>query len=66
MAPSPEFVAALPNGKIPDRDDFYGIGNDERIRAWRRVVAERERLADALRELVSRRRGPVVLTTRGV
>ncbi len=48
--PSPEFVAGLPNGKIPDRKDFETMGNDDRIRCWRRVVAECERLAETFEE----------------
>lgn len=43
--PSADFVAGLPNGKIPDRKDFETMGNDERIRCWERVVAECQRLA---------------------
>lgn len=50
LAPSPAFVARLPGGKIPDRDDFYRLATDERIRVWRHVLAESERLADELRE----------------
>ncbi|HEU0051717.1 MAG TPA: hypothetical protein VFQ39_01025 [Longimicrobium sp.] len=53
LSPSADFVARLPGGKIPDRDDFYRLSTDERIRAWRRVVAESERLADELRELIA-------------
>lgn len=53
IAPSAEFVAGLPNGKIPDRNDYYLMRDDERIRAWRTVVAESERLADELRELMA-------------
>ena len=43
----------MPNGKIPDRNDYYLMRDDERIRAWRTVVAESERLADELRELMA-------------
>jgi len=48
VAPSPAFLARLPNGKLPDRNDFarYGDDQDGRERDWRRAVAECERLAD--------------------
>lgn len=48
IAPSPEFVAGLPFGKIPDRTDFYRFKgrDDERIAYWRRVVAASSRLSD--------------------
>ena len=48
-----EFVARLPGGKIPDRNDFYRMPNDERLRVWRTVVDESRRLADELRELIA-------------
>ena len=48
IAPSPEFVACLPGGKLPDRNDFYRYGVDHaaRIAAWKRAVAECARFAD--------------------
>ncbi|HET7229493.1 MAG TPA: patatin-like phospholipase family protein [Longimicrobium sp.] len=53
LAPTPEFVARLPGGKIPDREDFRRMRDDERIAAWRRVTAMSEALADELRELLA-------------
>lgn len=53
LAPSAAFVAGLPGGKIPDRNDFYRLPEAERIRVWRAVAAASERLADELRELVA-------------
>ena len=50
VAPSPAFVAGLPGGRIPDRNDFYRMPEAERIRAWRGVVAAGERMVDELRE----------------
>src|SRR5471030_835565 len=49
VAPSSEFIATLPNGKLPDRRDFKFYGQDHagRMRDWRRAIAESERLADA-------------------
>lgn len=48
ITPSREFIAALPHGRIPDRNDFLTMRNDERIASWRRVLGETERLADEL------------------
>jgi hypothetical protein len=53
VAPSPELVARLPGGKIPDRDDFARRSDAERVRAWRQVVAESERMGDELHALIS-------------
>ena len=50
LSPSPEHVARLPFGKIPDLDDFYDRSDAERMRAWRQVWSEGERLGDELRE----------------
>ena len=40
-APSPAFLARLPNGKLPDRRDFYRYGPDHaaRIATWERAIA---------------------------
>jgi hypothetical protein len=54
LAPSPEFVRTLPYGKIPDRDDFKRLPDAERIRYWRQVVRQSQRLADELHELLER------------
>ena len=56
VAPSFEFVARLPGGKIPDRKDFFSMTDAERVGYWRRVVAESERLADAFRDVVEHER----------
>ena len=53
IAPSPEFIARLPGGKIPDRDDFYRLPEAERIRAWRQVLSESRRLGDELWDLLA-------------
>jgi len=49
IGPSKEFIARLPNGKLPDRTDFkrYGTDHAARIKVWRRAIAESERLAEA-------------------
>lgn len=50
VTPSPEFVSSLPNGKLPDRQDFYHYGPDHRSRArdWERAIKECERFAEAV------------------
>jgi len=55
LAPNPAWVATLPGGKLPDRGDFKAFGDDSagRMRAWRRAVAESQRLADEFAELVA-------------
>ena len=49
IAPSKAFLARLPNGKLPDRADFYRYGQDHarRIRDWNRAIDECGRFADA-------------------
>jgi hypothetical protein len=49
-SPSRSFLATLPNGKLPDRKDFYRYGQDHagRIRDWERAIRECERFAEAL------------------
>ncbi|HZZ93340.1 MAG TPA: patatin-like phospholipase family protein [Usitatibacter sp.] len=56
LAPSREFLATLPNGKVPDRGDFHRyVGDDAaRMRDWRRAMAECERLAEAFYAFVER------------
>jgi hypothetical protein len=52
LSPSPEWIATLPNGKLPDRADFKFFGEDTagRVRAWTRAVAESGRLRDEFAE----------------
>lgn len=52
VCPSPEFIARLPHGKVPDRHDFVNFPPAERERNWRRVVAECRRLADEFLEVL--------------
>lgn len=53
VAPSAEFVASLPFGKIPDRHDFVRIPERERLTAWRTVLARSRELGDAFGELIA-------------
>ncbi|MDM0041168.1 phospholipase [Variovorax sp. J22G21] len=50
LAPDPEWIRTLPNGKLPDRNDFIRFANDAgaRISAWGRATREAQRLADEL------------------
>lgn len=54
VAPSQSYLDSLPNGKIPDRNDFYLYqGRDkERFRDWNLVVEEGQKLADEFHEAV--------------
>lgn len=54
VSPSAEFVAKLPNEKIPDRTDFARYAPGERIQVWRAVVAECQRLADEFNDVIER------------
>ena len=48
LAPNPEWVKTLPNGKLPDRTDFAHYGNDltARVKVWRRACDASAQLAD--------------------
>ena len=56
VAPSATFLATLPNGKLPDRQDFYHYGLDHgtRIRAWETAIAECRRFAEAVMRWLER------------
>ena len=53
ISPSKEFVASLPYGKIPDRNDFANFSYDDRVKYWETVVRESRRLGDAFLELTA-------------
>lgn len=53
LAPSDEFVASLPCGKIPDRKDFAALPDADRVSAWRTAVARSHELGDEFGELVA-------------
>ena len=55
LAPRAEWVATLPNHKLPDRSDFTRYGRDfsGRVTAWQTAVTESERLRDEFAEWVS-------------
>ncbi len=52
LCPSEEFIADLPFGKIPDRNDFARLGSAERVRYWETCVERCKALADEFAELV--------------
>lgn len=52
LAPSAEFVASLPYGKIPDRKDFEVMETQQRIRYWAKVLDASRTLGDAVEALV--------------
>lgn len=54
ISPSDEFVARLPNGKIPDRTDFVKLTPDERVLAWRQCVRMCEQMADEFSEVIEK------------
>jgi hypothetical protein len=56
LAPNPEWVKTLPNGKLPDRTDFthYGADLASRIKAWTAAVSASQQLADEFAEWLVR------------
>lgn len=56
LAPDPEWVRKLPNGKLPDRSDFLRHGNDlqGRIRDWTAATSASAQLADEFAEWLQR------------
>jgi hypothetical protein len=48
LTPHPDWVKALPNGKLPDRKDFIHYANDlpGRIRVWQAAAQAAQQLAD--------------------
>lgn len=55
LSPSPEFVASLPYGRIPDRKDFKRFVGDDagREKFWKKAAAETERLGEEFLEAVT-------------
>lgn len=50
IAPSKDWVARLPHGRIPDRADFNRMNDGERVSAWRRTLAMGDELGQAFGE----------------
>jgi len=51
LVPSAEHVAKLPYGKISDRKDFQVLDTETRIRYWKTVLSESQRLGDEFQEM---------------
>lgn len=51
VCPSPAWIAALPGGKLPDRNDFMKLETAERHRRWRHAVQQSQQLAEAFEAL---------------
>jgi pimeloyl-ACP methyl ester carboxylesterase len=54
ISPSDDFVAKLPNGKIPDRTDFVNFEPAERVRIWKQCVTACVALADEFQEVIEK------------
>jgi hypothetical protein len=56
LCPRPEWVAALPNAKLPDRSDFQRYAHDvpQRMRVWQQALGESERLAQEFAQWLER------------
>ncbi len=52
VCPSAQYLAQLPLGKIPDRNDFAKMEHDERVSYWRTCVESSDQLGDALATVV--------------
>ena len=52
LAPNPEWVKTLPNGKLPDRSDFVSYASDfeGRVKVWTEAVKASEQLANEFGE----------------
>lgn len=46
LSPSPDFIASLPGGKIPDRSDFSKMNPAQRVAIWRECVNRSRELAE--------------------
>ena len=55
LAPNPEWVNTLPNGKLPDRSDFVTYASDfeERVKVWKEAVRASEQMAQEFADWVS-------------
>jgi hypothetical protein len=48
LVPSDKFINSLPFNKIPDRNDFTQLDSQTRIKYWKTVLAETDRMAESL------------------
>jgi hypothetical protein len=61
LVPSAEFVSELPYKKIPDREDFTKMEAPQRIKYWKTVLSETEKLADYFAKIVEDKSLPIIL-----
>lgn len=54
LAPNPAWIASLPNGKLPDRNDFQTLTHPERVRAWTTAVSAAKQLSEEFSEWLQR------------
>ncbi|MFK8048701.1 MAG: patatin-like phospholipase family protein [Halioglobus sp.] len=52
LCPSEEFVASLPQGKIPDRSDFTLLEHEDRVRYWEQCIERSKILAEEFAQLL--------------
>ena len=52
LAPSDSFVASLPGGRVPNRNDFLELETKQRIRQWQTVIDRCRALADDFNDLL--------------
>ena len=51
LCPSEAFLASLPHGKIPDRNDFARMSEAERVKYWTQVDSASDALGEAMARL---------------
>ena len=54
LVPSDRFINQLPYQKIPDRKDFETMSYEQRLKYWRTVFSESQKLADAFHDFVEK------------
>ncbi len=56
LAPNPEWVKTLPNGKLPDRKDFMSYDRDlaGRVKVWKTAASAAQQLADEFAQWLNR------------
>ena len=56
LAPNPDWIKLLPNGKLPDRRDFTHYGSDlpARVKAWSTAACSSQQLADEWQQWLSK------------
>jgi hypothetical protein len=52
LAPSDSFIASLPGGRVPNRNDFLELETKQRIRQWQTVMDRCRVLADDFNDLL--------------